>query len=110
MPREKPGGKGSKGKDRKPELLHIGVSPHVRGRNTTTSIMGWVIVALLPLTAYSIYIGGLSTVVVILMSVTGAVVTEAAIQRMRHVKVSIGDLSAVVTGLLLALTLPPELP
>jgi electron transport complex protein RnfD len=44
------------------------------------------------------------------MSVAGAVVTEAVIQKIRHVPVSIGDLSAVLTGLLLALTLPPELP
>lgn len=82
----------------------------MRGKNTTASIMGWVIIALLPLTAYSICVGGLSTLVVILMSVVGAVATEAVIQRMRHLQVSVGDLSAILTGLLLGLTLPPELP
>ncbi|MBU4194977.1 MAG: RnfABCDGE type electron transport complex subunit D [Actinomycetia bacterium] len=93
-----------------PRLFHIGVSPHIRGKHTTTSIMRWVIAALLPLTAYGVYIGGTDALVVVLMSVVGAVATEAVIQKLRHLPVSIGDLSAVVTGLLLALTLPPGLP
>ena len=92
------------------ELLTIGVSPHIRDTDTTARIMGWVIIALLPITFYSIYIGGLSTLVVIVMSVAGAVATEAVIQRLRHMPVTIGDLSALLTGLLLALTLPPRIP
>ena len=92
------------------ELLTIGVSPHIRDTDTTARIMGWVIVALLPITFYSIYIGGLSTLIVIVMSIAGAVATEAVIQRLRHMPVTIDDLSALLTGLLLALTLPPRLP
>lgn len=92
------------------ELLTIGVSPHIRAKDTTASIMGWVIAALLPVTAYGIYIGGFSAFVVVLMSIVGAVGAEAAIQRMRHMPVTVFDLSAVLTGLLLGLTLPPRLP
>lgn len=93
-----------------PKLLSIGVSPHIRDRDTTASIMGWVVIALLPITAFGVYIGGLRAFVVIAMSVIGAVATEAAIQRIRHVPVTIYDLSALLTGLLLGLTLPPRLP
>ena len=92
------------------ELLTIGVSPHIRDADTTSRIMGWVIIALLPITFYSIYIGGMSTLIVIAMSIAGAVVTEVVIQRLRHIPVTVNDLSALLTGLLLALTLPPRLP
>jgi len=92
------------------ELFHIGVSPHVRDRDTTSSIMGWVIAALIPLTAYSIYIGGLSTLTVIICSIAGAVGCEFVLQRFMHKPITIHDLSAALTGLLLALTLPPRLP
>ncbi len=92
------------------ELFHIGVSPHIRDRDTTTKIMGWVIIALIPLTAYSIYIGGLSTFIVIVSSLVGAVGCEYVLQRLMHKPVTINDLSAALTGLLLALTLPPRLP
>ena len=92
------------------ELLTIGVSPHIRDADTTARIMGWVIITLLPITVYSIYIGGMSTLIVVVMSIAGAVVTEVVIQRLRHIPVTIGDLSALLTGLLLALTLPPRIP
>jgi electron transport complex protein RnfD len=92
------------------ELLTIGVSPHVRDSDTTARIMGWVVIALLPIAVYSIYIGGMSTLIVIVMSIAGAVVAEVVIQRLRHIPVTIGDLSALLTGLLLALTLPPRIP
>ncbi len=91
-------------------LLNIGVSPHIRDSSTTAGIMGWVIVALLPITAYGIYMGGVSAAIVVAMSILGAVATEAVIQRLRHEPVTVNDLSAVLTGLLLGLTLPPELP
>lgn len=91
-------------------LLTIGVSPHIRDRDTTALIMAWVIVALLPVTVYGIYIGGWSAFIVVAMSVLGAVATEAALQKMRHMPVTVTDLSALLTGLLLGLVLPPKLP
>lgn len=92
------------------DLLIIGASPHIRAPETTTGIMAWVIIAALPLTAYAIYIGGWGAFIVIAMSIIGAVGTEAIIQRLRHMPLTLFDLSAVVTGLLLGLTLPPRLP
>lgn len=91
-------------------LLSIGVSPHIRDNDTTASIMGWVIAALVPVTAYGIYIGGLRALTVIAMCIIGAVATEAVIQRIRHMPITVFDLSALLTGLLLGLTLPPRLP
>jgi electron transport complex protein RnfD len=92
------------------ELFHIGVSPHLRDKDTTTRIMGWVIVALLPLTVYGVYIGGLHAFGVVVMSIIGAVAAEAVMQRLLHKPIAVYDLSALLTGLLLALTLPPRLP
>ncbi len=62
------------------KLLTIGVSPHIRDSDTTTRIMGWVIIALLPIAVYGIYIGGIRAFVVVAMSVAGAVAAEAFIQ------------------------------
>jgi electron transport complex protein RnfD len=104
------GGLQQAGKGEVRKLLTIGVSPHIRDNDTTTSIMGWVVLALLPVTVYGIYMGGLSAFVVVAMSILGAVVTEAGIQRIRHMPITIFDLSALLTGLLLGLTLPPRLP
>ncbi len=106
---EKPAGKQKKQAEKK-DLLVIGASPHVRAPETTSRIMGWVVLAVLPLTVYGIYIGGWSAFVVIAMSVVGAVGAEAAIQRLRHMPVTVFDMSALVTGLLLGLVLPPRLP
>lgn len=98
------------GEKEEAQLFHIGVSPHIRDSDTTTSIMGWVIIALLPVAAYSIYVCGWSAVVTISFSILGAVAAEYVIQRYRRMHVTLYDLSAVLTGLLLALTLPPRLP
>lgn len=94
----------------KEDLFIIDVSPHVSDSDNTTKIMGWVIVALLPLTVYGIYIGGWSAFIVVAMSILGAVGAELVMQKLMHKEVTIGDLSALLTGLLLALTLPPRLP
>lgn len=94
----------------KEDLFIIDVSPHVSDSDTTTKIMGWVILALLPLTIYGIYIGGWSAFIVVAMSIIGAVGAEFVMQKLMHKEVTVGDFSALLTGLLLALTLPPKLP
>lgn len=96
--------------ERPEDLLVIGAAPHIRTRATTSGIMRWVVIAVLPLTVYGIYIGGWAAFVVIAMSLIGAVGTEVVVQRLRHLPPTIADLSAIVTGLLLGLTLPPRLP
>lgn len=85
-------------------------SPHVRSSETTSRIMRDVMIALLPATAFGVYIFGLNALMVVLFSVVFAMLTEAVIQRLMHKKVTVSDGSAAVTGLLLALNLPPSVP
>ncbi len=85
-------------------------SPHVRASETTSRIMRDVIIALLPATAFGVYIFGLNVLMVVLVSVVFAMLTEAVIQLLMHKKVTVSDGSAAVTGLLLALNLPPSVP
>jgi electron transport complex protein RnfD len=69
-----------------------------------------VIIALLPATAASVYFFGMRALAITLVSVAAAVAAEAAIQKIRNKPVTINDGSAVITGLLLALTLSPAMP
>lgn len=85
-------------------------SPHVRASETTSRIMRDVIIALLPATAVGVFIFGLHALLVVLMSVAFAMLAEAALQWLTHKKVTVSDGSAAVTGLLLALNLPPAVP
>lgn len=83
-------------------------APHARNMEETSNIMYWVIASLLPVTAFAIYIMGAPALTVIAMGIIGAVGTEAAIQKLSKKPITILDGSAAVTGLLLALTLPPK--
>ncbi len=85
-------------------------SPHVRSAETTGSIMRDVIIALLPATVLGIVFFGLSALWVVLVSVAAAIATEAILQLLMKKKVTVSDGSAAVTGLLLALNLPPSVP
>ncbi|WP_315119927.1 RnfABCDGE type electron transport complex subunit D [uncultured Clostridium sp.] len=88
----------------------VSSSPHIRAKDTTKSVMRDVVIALLPATAASIYFFKLEALLVILVSVLSCVGTEYIWQKALKRKVTIGDLSAVVTGLLLAFNLPPSVP
>ena len=90
--------------------LKISASPHVRSKATTSDIMFDVILALVPATAFGIYQFGFSAGVLVAVCILTAVLSEMIYQKAMHKKVTIGDYSAVVTGLLLALNLPPTLP
>ena len=92
------------------ENFNISASPHIRSKVTTGNIMMWVVIALLPATAFGIFNFGLSALVVVAVTVASAVITEYAYQKLMHKKVTINDYSAVVTGLLLALNMPPTAP
>jgi len=85
-------------------------SPHVRSSESTARIMRDVIIALLPATAFGVYIFGLNALWVVLASVAAAMLAEALLQLLMHKKVTVSDGSAAVTGLLLALNLPPAVP
>lgn len=92
------------------ENYNISSSPHIRSKVTTGNIMLMVIIALLPATAFGIVNFGLSALLVILVTVASSVLTEYLYQKLMHRKVTISDFSAVVTGLLLALNMPPTAP
>jgi Na+-translocating ferredoxin:NAD+ oxidoreductase subunit D len=85
-------------------------SPHVRSAETTGRIMRDVLIALLPATACGVYFFGWNALMVVLMGVTAAVGTEALLQLLMRKKITVLDGSAAVTGLLLALNLPPSVP
>jgi len=90
--------------------LTISPAPHLRAKEDVQRIMFYVIVALTPATLGSLYFFKLYALRAILISIVAAVLTEAGIQKLRKIPLTINDLSAVVTGLLLALTLPPKVP
>ncbi len=90
--------------------MKISSSPHIRDKETTTNIMGKVIVALMPATIFGVYNFGMDALITILITVLSCVIFEAGYQKIFGLKVTTKDLSAVLTGLLLALNLPPEVP
>lgn len=91
-------------------IFKVSSSPHIRSNFSTKGIMRDVVIALLPATLYGIYIFRLNAFITILLSVLTAVITEAVIQKFRNQKVTVGDWSAVVTGLLLAFNMPASVP
>ncbi len=85
-------------------------SPHIKSNATTTRIMLDVIIALLPACFCAVWFFGAGVLLTIALSIISAVLCEAAMQRAMKRDVAIKDLSAVLTGLLLALNLPPGVP
>ena len=92
------------------EKLIVSSSPHILDNDTTRNIMLDVIIALLPATVAALYYFKTNAAIIILLSVLSAVVSEAIYQKATNQPVTINDLSAVVTGLLLAFNLPASAP
>lgn len=90
--------------------IYLSSSPHFSAKRTTSGIMLRVIAALLPLCVFGVVMFGLPALTTILVSVTSCVVFEWAFQRLTRQTVRVRDLSAIVTGLMLALVLPPSVP
>ncbi len=90
--------------------LTVSASPHVKSAETTTGIMLDVCIALLPAGIASIFIFGIKALFVILVSVASCVLAEFLSRKAMKREQTIGDLSAVVTGLLLAYNLPSNIP
>lgn len=90
--------------------MKISSSPHIRDKETTTNLMGQVLVALMPATVVGVFNFGSSAFIIILISVLSCVIFEALFEKITKRKNTVLDLSAAVTGLLLALNLPPEVP
>jgi len=91
-------------------MFRVTSSPHIRSGETTQRIMLDVIIALLPALAAGIYYFGIRSLFVTLVSVVFAVATEFVMQKILKKPVTISDLSAVVTGILLAFNVPSTAP
>ena len=92
------------------ETFNISSSPHIRAKVTTGNIMFLVLIALMPTTLFGIYNFGVQALGIVFLTVASAVATEYLFERFMENKITIADGSAAVTGLLLALNLPPTAP
>lgn len=92
------------------EKYQVSSSPHVRAKDSTSNVMLYVIIALLPATFFGIWNFGYKALILILVTIAACLLSEWIFDRIVHKKNSLPDLSAVVTGLLLALNLPASLP
>lgn len=91
-------------------MLHVSSNPHVRDNGTTQFIMLDVLIALLPATIFGVYNFGGRALAVILVTMIAAVLTEFVYEKALKKTVTISDCSAALTGLLLALNLPHNIP
>ena len=92
------------------KVLTVSSSPHVRADHTTQSIMNDVIIALVPALVAGVYFFGTRALWVTLISIVSCVLFEWIWEKAFKKQITISDLSAVVTGLLLAFNLPPSIP
>ncbi len=90
--------------------LLITSSPHFTSTDSVPKIMWTVVIALTPATIMSVYYFGMAAIYMILGCIIAGLLTEMAINKFKGELFTTGDGSAVLTGLLLALTLPPSLP
>jgi electron transport complex protein RnfD len=90
--------------------LTVSASPHVKSAETTTGIMLDVIIALLPAGVASVFVFGIRALLIIAVAVISCVLAEFLSRKAMKRDQTIGDLSAVVTGLLLAYNLPSTIP
>lgn len=91
-------------------MLHLSASPHIHSSHSTRNVMLDVIISLLPAAIAGIVIFGLRAFVVIAVCIGTCVLSEFLFNIIVKREQSVGDLSAIVTGLLLALNLPSTIP
>ena len=85
-------------------------SPHIRSKATTGNIMLYVIIALLPASAFGVINFGIPALLMLITTTATAVLTEYVYEKLMHKKITICDYSAALTGLLLGLNMPPTAP
>jgi len=90
--------------------MHIATSPHIRQKAEVPSIMLSVIVALVPAFIGSLFFFGVNALLLTCSCVAAAVASEWAVRKVCKQQPTLGDFSAIVTGMLLAFSLPPTLP
>ena len=93
------------------ENYNVSSSPHIRDKVTSSNIMLMVVISLLPATFFGIWnFRHENAWILIVLTTAAAVLAEYLWEKLMHKPVTVKDFSAVVTGLLLALNLPPTLP
>ena len=92
------------------KIMTVSTSPHIKSGETTSTIMFSVIVALSPALAWGIYIFGFRALTLTVISVISCVFFEFLYQKIMKKNVTVRDLSAVVTGMLIAFNLPVNTP
>ena len=90
--------------------LIVTAAPHITSADSTQKIMQRVCIALLPALVASVIIFGINALIITVVTVAACVIFEYLYCKLVGREVSIGDFSAVVTGLLLAFNLPSTLP
>ncbi len=91
------------------EQYKVSVSPHVRDSITTSKIMLYVIIALMPATIFGIINFGAHALLIVCVSIASAVASEYCYEKLLKKPITTNDLSAVVTGLLIGLNMPPQI-
>lgn len=93
------------------EKYNVSSSPHIRDKVTSSNIMLYVVIALLPAIFFGIWnFRHENAWILVVVTTAAAVLSEYLYEKLMHKPITINDFSAVVTGLLLALNLPPTLP
>ena len=92
------------------DFMKVSSNPHIRSKMSTQIIMLCVVIALLPTTVFGIYNFGQNALILVIVTVLSCVLFEYLFDLLVHKSITIKDGSAVVTGLLLALNLPPNAP
>ncbi len=82
----------------------------MRSRETTHSIMLDVAIAMLPAAAFGVFHFGLHALGVIIVTVAACMLSEFVYEKLMHKPNTVSDCSALVTGMILALNMPPEIP
>lgn len=92
------------------KTLDISTSPHIFKGRSTNQIMKNVVWALLPVVFFSVYSFGINALLVIAIATFASVLTEHVLCKISKKETTVGDYSAIITGILLGLTLPPSFP
>ena len=92
------------------DMMNVSSNPHIRSKVTTDKIMLCVVLALLPAAGFGVWNFGLYALWQILLTIAACVLAEAIYDLLMKKKMTVTDFSAVVTGLLLALNMPPAAP